>query len=214
MIRVLIVDAQSLIRSGLGSALEAADGIEVVGEAADGSQAVSATREYRPDVVIMDLHLPHGGGVEAIVQLVRMEESPRVLALTPFSTDDLVLQALNAGAGGFLQKDLIAGELAAAVRTLAAGGLVLSHGIMKKLVSQGPTRGAGFLGEQIRTLTDSERDVLALIGAGHPNQSIAETLHLSLASVKTYVARMLARLGLENRTQAAILAHEADLVGA
>ncbi|MFG2660960.1 DNA-binding response regulator [Streptomyces sp. NPDC048425] len=143
-----------------------------------------------------------------------MEESPRVLALTPFSTDDLVLQALNAGAGGFLQKDLIAGELAAAVRALAAGGLVLSPGIMKKLVSRAPARGAGFLGEKIRTLTDSERDVLALIGAGHPNQSIAETLHLSLASVKTYVARMLARLGLENRTQAAILAHEADLVSA
>ncbi|MFD5121002.1 response regulator transcription factor [Streptomyces sp. NBC_01280] len=214
MIRVLIVDDQSLIRSGLRSALEAADGMEVVGEAADGAQAVSATREYRPDVVIMDLHLPNGGGVEATVQLVRMEESPRVLALTRLSTDDVVLQALNGGAGGFLEKDLIAGELAAAVRTLAAGGLVLSPENMKKLVSRAPARGSGFLREKIRTLTDSERAVLALIGAGHPNQSIAETLQLSLASVKTYVSRMLARLGLENRTQAAILAHEADLVGA
>lgn len=110
MIRVLIVDDQSLIRSGLRSALEAADGMEVVGEAADGAQAVSATREYRPDVVIMDLHLPNGGGVEATVQLVRMEESPRVLALTRLSTDDVVLQALNGGAGASSRRTSLPGS--------------------------------------------------------------------------------------------------------
>ncbi|MGW1076384.1 response regulator [Streptomyces sp. NPDC002537] len=214
-IRVLIVDDQSLIRSGLRSVLEADEGIEVVAEAADGAEAVSATREHRPDVVIMDLRMPHIGGVEATLQLMRLEDVPRVLALTTFNTDDLVIEALKAGAAGFLLKDLRSEELIAAVRTVAAGGTVLSPEIMTKLVGRAQARmpvGSSGLREKISSLTDSEREVLALIGAGYTNQKIAETLHLSLASVKTYASRMLARLGLDNRTQAAILAYEAGLV--
>ncbi|MFE0104605.1 response regulator [Streptomyces sp. NPDC059009] len=216
-IRVLIVDDQSLIRSGLRSVLEADDEIVVVAEAADGAEAVSATREHRPQVVIMDLHMPHIGGVEATLQLMRLEEVPRVLVLTTFNTDDLVIEALQAGAAGFLLKDLRTEELVAAVRTVAAGGTVMSPEIMTKLVSRAHARmpvGSNGLREKIDSLTDSEREVLTLIGAGYTNQKIAEALHLSLASVKTYASRMLARLGLDNRTQAAILAYEAGLVGA
>ncbi|MFK0202745.1 response regulator transcription factor [Streptomyces lavendulae] len=214
-IRVLIVDDQSLIRSGLRSVLADSEGIVVVGEAADGAEAISSARGHQPDVVIMDLHMPHISGVEATPQLLRLENPPRVLVLTTFNTDDLVIQALNAGASGFLLKDLSGAELTAAVRTVAAGGTVMSPEIMTKLVSRAQSRTpAGFDGmlEKIATLTDSEREVLALIGSGHTNQQIAETLHLSLASVKTYASRMLGRLGLNNRTQAAVLAYEAGMV--
>ena len=171
-IRVLIVDDQSLIRSGLRSVLEAEDGIEVVGEAADGAEAVSAARTLRPNVVIMDLHMPHIGGVEATLQLVRLEDAPRVLVLTTFNTDDMVLQALNAGASGFLLKDLSAEELTAAVRTVAAGGIALSPETMK-LVSRAQARtpiGFNGLQEKIDSMTDSEREVLALIGAGYRSE--------------------------------------------
>ncbi|MFI6150544.1 response regulator [Streptomyces sp. NPDC051109] len=215
-IRVLIVDDQSLIRSGLRSALEAVYGIEVVAEAAGGAEAVSATREHRPDVVVMDLHMPHIGGVEATFQLMRLEDAPRVLVLTTFNTDDLVIEALNAGAAGFLLKDIRSDELTAAVRTAADGGTVLLPEIMTKLVSRAQARtpaGSNGWREKIDSLTDSEREVLDLIAAGYTNQKIAEVLHLSLASVKTHVSRMLARLGLDNRTQAAVLAYEAGLVG-
>ncbi|MFI5982244.1 response regulator [Streptomyces sp. NPDC051555] len=214
-IRVLIVDDQALIRSGLRSVLATSDGLAVVGEAADGAEAISAARELRPDVVIMDLHMPHIGGVEATLQLLRLDDPPRVLVLTTFKTDDLVIRALQAGASGFLLKDLSGSELTTAVCTVAAGGTVMSPEIMAQLVSRAHARTpVGFEGmmEKIAGLTDSEREVLALIGAGHTNQRIAETLHLSLASVKTYASRMLTRLGLDNRTQAAVLAYEAGLV--
>lgn len=214
-IRVLIVDDQSLIRSGLRSVLEADEQFVVVGEAADGAEAVSATQEHRPDVVIMDLRMPRIGGVEATIQLMRLDNPPKVLALTTFNTDDLVIEALKAGASGFLLKDLRSEELVAAVRTVAVGGTVMSQEITAKLVSRAHARmpaGSSGLQEKIDSLKDSEREVLALIGAGYTNQRIAEELHLSLASVKTYASRTLARLGLENRTQAAILAYEAGLV--
>ncbi|MGW1194789.1 response regulator transcription factor [Streptomyces sp. NPDC002536] len=214
-IRVLIVDDQSLIRSGLRSVLEAEDDIAVVAEAADGAEAVSTCQKHRPDVVIMDLRMPRIGGVEATVRLMRLDNPPKVLALTTFNTDDLVIEALKAGAAGFLLKNLRSEELIAAVRTVAVGGTVMSPEITAKLVSRAHARmpaGAGGLQEKIDSLKDGERDVLALIGAGYTNQRIAEELHLSLASVKTYASRMLARLGLENRTQAAILAYEAGLV--
>ncbi|WP_411130303.1 response regulator [Streptomyces sp. x-19] len=213
-IRVLIVDDQSLIRSGLRSVLEADDQFVVVGEAADGVEAVSATQEHRPDVVIMDLRMPRIGGVEATLKLMRLDSPPKVLALTTFNTDDLVIEALNAGASGFLLKDLRSEELVTAVRMVAMGGTVMSPEITAKLVSRAHTRkpaSSNGLQERIDSLKDGERAVLALIGAGYTNQRIAEELHLSLASVKTYASRMLTHLGLENRTQAAILAYEAGL---
>ncbi|MGW1775944.1 response regulator transcription factor [Streptomyces sp. NPDC002104] len=214
-IRVMVVDDQSLIRSGLVTLLASAPGIEVVAEAGDGAEAVPLARTYRPDVVLMDLVMPKVDGMEATVQLLRLPDPPRVLVLTGYTADDLVLDALRAGAAGFLLKDLRPEELFAAVRTVAAGGSALAPGVMRVLLERADTRtGAPDHTEQLSTLSPGERDVLALVGEGRTNLQIAQALHLSPASVKTYVSRILTQLDLSNRTQAAILAHEAGLVRA
>lgn len=214
-IRVMVVDDQSLIRSGLVTLLASAPDIEVVAEAADGAEAVPLARTYRPDVVLMDLVMPKVDGLEATVQLLRLPEPPRVLVLTGYTADDLVLDALRAGAAGFLLKDLRPEELFAGIRTVAAGGSALAPGVMRVLLDRADTRtGAPDHAEQLSTLSPGERDVLALVGEGRTNLQIAEALHLSPASVKTYVSRILTQLDLSNRTQAAILAYEAGLVRA
>ncbi|MBC9719589.1 response regulator transcription factor [Streptomyces sp. TRM66268-LWL] len=214
-IRVMIVDDQPLIRSGLRSVIDATVDMQVVAEAPDGAEAVSTAREFCPHVVIMDLHMPMIGGVEATLQLLRFPEPPAVLVLTTFNTDTLVVDALAAGASGFLLKDLRTEELLSAIRAVASGGTAMSHEILAKLVHRAGRRlpvGHSGLHAKLESLTDSERDVLALIGSGHTNQQIAEELHLSLASVKTYVSRILTRLRLDNRTQAAILAYEGGML--
>ncbi|MEU2951022.1 response regulator transcription factor [Streptomyces xanthochromogenes] len=211
----MIVDDQALIRSGLKTILDSWDDITVVCSASDGAEAVSAAREHRPDVVIMDLHMPRIGGLEATIQLMRLNDPPRILVLTTFDADDTIIDALEAGASGFLLKDVGTAELLASVRGVAAGGTAMSREIKDRLVRRAsrrlPTGHTGLQGK-IQSMTESERDVLALIGSGLTNQQISEQLHLSLASVKTYVSRMLARLQLENRTQAAILAYESGMV--
>ncbi|WP_329119749.1 response regulator transcription factor [Streptomyces sp. NBC_01465] len=215
-VRVLIVDDQSIIRSGLRAVLGAYDDVEVAAEAADGAEAVGLARELRPDVILMDLVMPKIGGIEATVQIMRPDDPPRILVLTSFQTDDLVLDALEAGASGFLLKDARPEELIAAVRAVAAGGSAMSPEIMGRLVERAGSRAPAVsddVREKLDTLTGSEREVLRLIGSGLTNQQIATELHLSPASVKTYVSRMLARLGLDNRTQAAILAYETGLLG-
>ncbi|MFJ7265959.1 response regulator [Streptomyces sp. NPDC099050] len=214
-IRVMVVDDQSLIRSGLVTLLASAPDIEVVAEAADGAEAVPLARTYRPDVVLMDLVMPKVDGMEATLQLLRLPDPPRVLVLTGYTADDLVLDALRAGAAGFLLKDLRPEELFAGIRTVAAGGSALAPGVMRVLLERADTRtGAPDHAEQLSTLSPGERDVLALVGEGRTNLQIAEALHLSPASVKTYVSRILTQLDLSNRTQAAILAYEAGLVRA
>ncbi|MFI5864321.1 response regulator [Streptomyces sp. NPDC051546] len=214
-IRVMVVDDQGLIRSGLVTLLASAPDIEVVAEAADGAEAVPLARTYRPDVVLMDLVMPKVDGLEATVQLLRLPEPPRVLVLTGYTADDLVLDALRAGAAGFLLKDLRPEELFAGIRTVAAGGSALAPGVMRVLLERADTRtGTPDHAEQLSTLSPGERDVLALVGEGRTNLQIAQALHLSPASVKTYVSRILTQLDLSNRTQAAILAHEAGLVRA
>ncbi|MCM1971422.1 response regulator transcription factor [Streptomyces sp. ZAF1911] len=214
-IRVMVVDDQSLIRSGLVTLLASAPDIEVVAEAADGAEAVPLARTYRPDVVLMDLVMPKVDGMEATLQLLRLPEPPRVLVLTGYTADDLVLDALRAGAAGFLLKDLRPEELFAGIRTVAAGGSALAPGVMRVLLERADTRTeAPDHAEQLSTLSPGERDVLALVGEGRTNLQIAEALHLSPASVKTYVSRILTQLDLSNRTQAAILAYEAGLVRA
>ncbi|MCJ0868361.1 response regulator transcription factor [Streptomyces sp. AP-93] len=214
-IRVMVVDDQSLIRSGLVTLLASAPDIEVVAEAADGAQAVPLARTHRPDVVLMDLVMPKVDGLEATLQVLRLPDPPRVLVLTGYTADDLVLDALRAGAAGFLLKDLRPEELFAGIRTVAAGGSALAPGVMRVLLERADTRtGAPDHAEQLSTLSPGERDVLALVGEGRTNLQIAQALHLSPASVKTYVSRILAQLDLSNRTQAAILAYEAGLVRA
>lgn len=214
-IRVMVVDDQSLIRSGLVTLLASAPGIEVVAEAADGAEAVPLARLHRPDVVLMDLVMPKVDGMEATVRLLRLPDPPRVLVLTGYTADDLVLDALRAGAAGFLLKDLRPEELFAGIRTVAAGGSALAPDVMRALLERADTRtGAPDHARQLSTLSPGERDVLALVGEGRTNLQIAEALHLSPASVKTYVSRILTQLDLSNRTQAAILAYEAGLVRA
>ncbi|WP_371615394.1 response regulator [Streptomyces sp. NBC_00454] len=214
-IRVMVVDDQSLIRSGLVTLLSSAPDMEVVAEAADGAEAVPLARTHRPDVVLMDLVMPKVDGFEATLQLLRLPDPPRVLVLTGYTADDLVLDALRAGAAGFLLKDLRPEELFAGIRTVAAGGSALAPGVMRTLLERADTRvETPDHAEQLSTLSPGERDVLALVGEGRTNLQIAEALHLSPASVKTYVSRILTQLDLTNRTQAAILAYEAGLVRA
>ncbi|MFD7263765.1 response regulator [Streptomyces sp. NPDC059874] len=215
-IRVMVVDDQSLIRSGLVTLLASAPDIEVVAQAHDGAEAVPLAREHRPDVVLMDLVMPKVDGMEATLQLLRLPEPPRVLVLTGYTADDLVLDALRAGAAGFLLKDLRPEELFAGIRTVAAGGSVLAPAVMRVLLERA-AEGRPETPEhaqRLESLSPGERGVLALVGEGRTNQQIAEALHLSPASVKTYVSRILTQLDLSNRTQAAILAHEAGLVHA
>ncbi|MFF4404783.1 response regulator [Streptomyces sp. NPDC001262] len=215
--RILIVDDQVIIRSGLRLLIEASEDFEVVGEAADGAEAVSRVAELRPDVVLMDLHMPRTDGVEATVQLMRMPDPPSVLVLSTYDTDARVIEALEAGASGFLLKDLCPQELSSALYAAAKGGRVFTPSVLQALVRQAirrtPIR-VGAVHEKLAALGESEQRVLALLGAGKTNAQIAEDLHLSASSVKTYVSRTLVKLGLENRTQAAIVAYEAGLVDA
>ncbi|MEV6583760.1 response regulator transcription factor [Streptomyces sp. NPDC051582] len=216
MIRVLIVDEAAAIRSGLLIVLEAADGMKVVGEAADASQGLDAAKEHEPDVVIMNFD-GAGGGSEAARRLMRLPVPPRILALTTLNSEGSLLEVLHAGAAGFMLKDSRPEELTAAVRTVAAGGTVHAPEITKALIIQ--ARGRTSLSspdtpEKIATLTDSEREVLTLIGSGRTDQQIAEKLHISLASVKTYASRLLARFGLDHRGQAVILAYETGMAPA
>ncbi|WDO11359.1 response regulator transcription factor (plasmid) [Streptomyces murinus] len=215
-IRVLIADAQHLIRSGLRSLLNASDGFYVVADVENGAEAVSAAREYHPDIAIMDLVMPYADGVGGTLQLMRAEQSTRVLALSPLECDDLIFEALGAGVAGCLLKDTTEVELLAAVRTIAAGGSVLSPQVLSKIVNRARVHmhaGSSKLMKRIDSLPESERMILKLVGAGYPNQKIAKELHLSLSSVKTYTSRIFTRLGLQNRTQAAILAYRSGLIG-
>ncbi|WP_052869720.1 response regulator transcription factor [Streptomyces niger] len=207
MIRILIVDGESSTRSGLRAALGAAEGVEVVGEGADGSEAVDAATKHQPDVVLLDLR------VKATLQLLKLASPPQVLLLTRPDSDGSLLEALDGGAMGFLPADSAVGDLVAAVRVVAAGGTVLAPAVLSELAGKGRAVPPGGQAK-VNSLSQSEREVLALIGAGRTNQQIAEELHLSVTSVRTYVSRVLARLGLDHRTQAALLAYELGMVAA
>lgn len=212
---VLIADDQASIRSSLSLLLGSIPEFEVTAEAVDGTEAVAKARALRPDVVLMDVRMPGVDGIAATRQLMRFGQPPRVLMLTSFDVDDRVLDALEAGACGFLLKDLCTRQLETALRTVVAGGRVVSPEVLDSLVRRAttpPDRSCDAdLQQRLAQLSGSERRVLELIGAGLTNAEIAQRLYLSPASVKTYVSRMLTKLSLENRTQAAILAYDAGL---
>lgn len=209
--RVLIVESHG--RSGLRPVLEAVDALVVVGEAADAVEAVKAAKEYQPDVVIMDVSLAGRGAVEATRQLLGLGFPPKVLALTSSSPDGRVLDVLRAGAAGFVVRDCSADELAHAVRIVGVGGNVLDPKIMHTLTRGRPSAGSPDLLERIGNLTDMERQMLTLIGGGHTNQRIADECRLSITRVRAHVSRLVQRLGLDHRIQAAVLAWEAGIVG-
>ncbi|MEU4425761.1 response regulator transcription factor [Actinoplanes sp. NPDC024001] len=205
MIRILLVDDERMVCAHLRTILSAAPGLEVAGEAYDGAEAVEATVRLRPDVVLMDLRMPGVDGLTAIEHITALPSPPRIVALTTFDLDEYVLRALRAGAVGFLLKSTAPEDLAGLVRIAAAGHTVLSPEAAQRLVSNTPDR------RLIGSLTERETEVLAGLGAGRSNQQIARRLHLSEATVKGYVSRLLVKLGCENRTEAALLGHRAGL---
>ncbi|MGW4410831.1 response regulator [Nonomuraea sp. NPDC004702] len=215
-IRVLIADDQVMVRQGFTVLLNAEPGIEVVGQAVNGLDAVAKVAELDPDVVLMDVRMPELGGIEATRRIAaRPDASAKVLVLTTFDLDDYVYEALRAGASGFLLKDASAAELAHAVRVVATGEALLAPNVTKRLiaefarVSRAPRAP---LKERVGDLTERETEVLALIAQGLSNAEIAERLVIAEQTVKTHVSRILVKLGLRDRTQAAVFAYETGLV--
>jgi DNA-binding NarL/FixJ family response regulator len=212
---VLLVDDEELVRFGLRTVLEAAGDFEVVGEAGDGEAAVEAAHELRPDVVLIDIRMPVLDGLSATRRILALPHPPQVAVLTTFHVDEYVYAALAAGAAGFLLKDTPPREIAAAVRAVADGTATLSPAVTRNLIDSYVDRAATprrtAARQRLAELSDREQEVLRLVGRGESNAAIAKELFVSEATVKTYVSRLLAKLELANRTQAAILAHEAGL---
>ena len=216
-IRVLVVDDQPLLRAGFRMILEAEPDIEVAGEASDGLEAVEQARWTRPDVVLMDIRMPNLDGVEATRRLTSQngERAPRVLILTTFNVDEYVVEALRAGASGFLLKDVPPDELVAGIRVVAAGDALLAPSvtrrlldrIAKRLPSADPIQAAA-----LASLTERELEVLKLLARGLSNAEIAKTLFVSETTVKTHVGHVLQKLGVRDRVQAVVLAYESGVV--
>ncbi|MGP3980773.1 response regulator transcription factor [Streptomyces sp. KR80] len=215
MIRVLVADDEPLIRAGIRMILTSADDIEVVAEAANGREAVDLARARTVDVALLDIQMPLMDGLSALAELRRAAPAVRVLILTTFGERENVLRALSAGGAGFLLKDTAPGELIGAVRAAAGGDAYLSPGATRHVVDSLASGRAAERGEEARrrleALTERELEVLALLGEGLSNADAGERIHMSEATVKTYVSRILAKLGCENRVQAALLARDAGL---
>jgi DNA-binding NarL/FixJ family response regulator len=215
-IRVVVADDQALVRAGFRLLVDSASDLEVVGEAVDGAQAVELARRERPEVVLMDIRMPQLDGLEATRQITTDEllAGVRVLILTTFDLDEYVYQALRVGASGFLLKDTPPADLLAAIRVVAAGDALLAPGITRRLIAEfarrpDPTRVAPAV---LQALTDRERDVLALVAQGLSNSEVAQRLVVSPATSKTYVSRLLAKLGARDRAQLVAIAYETGLV--
>ena len=210
-IRVLVVDDQALVRTGFRMILDAEDDIDVVGEAADGLEAVEAARRLRPDVVLMDIRMPNLDGLEATR---RLADDTKVIILTTFDLDEYVYEALRAGAVGFLLKDTPADDLADAVRVVAGGDALLAPSITRRLIGEFASRPEPTQAPpaDMEALTERELDVLRLMARGLSNAEIASELYVGETTVKTHVGRVLMKLGLRDRVQAVVLAYETGLV--
>jgi DNA-binding NarL/FixJ family response regulator len=214
MIRVLIADDQAMVREGFSVLLGAQPGIEVVGEAVDGRDAADKATALRPDVVLMDVRMPVLDGLAATRLIVGHDPTARVLVVTTFDLDEYVYEALRAGASGFVLKDASAQALAEAVRVVAAGDAMLAPSVTRRLLGTFARLGAPRPGpDRAERLTERESEVLILVARGCSNAEIAERLVVAEQTVKTHMSRILAKLGLRDRIQAAIFAFETGLVG-
>ena len=213
-VTVLIVDDDALVRGALRMMLSGSDGIEVVGEAGDGDEVTAALAEHRPDVVLMDIRMPRLDGISATAALRRRPDPPSVIVLTTFDADENVLRALRAGASGFLLKDTPPARIVEAVQRVAAGEEILSPTVLRRFLARFAADGGST--DQARAdfakLTEREADVVLAVARGRTNQEIAEELFLSVATVKTHISHAMTKLDLANRTQLALLAHDAGLV--
>ena len=214
MIRVLLVDDDALVRSGLRMMLSAAPSLEVVGEAGDGREVLAAIDRHRPDVVLMDIRMPQVDGVAATRLLVKQPSPPAVLVLTTFDADELVMHALQAGAAGFLLKDTPPAEIVRAIELVHAGDAMLSPAVTRRLIAMvAGDSDAGARTERARELlsrlSPRERDVALAVGRGQANAEIAAGLYLSVATVKSHVSRLLEKLEVDNRVQIALLVQDA-----
>lgn len=215
MIRVLIADDQTLVRDGFRMILDAQEDIEVVGEAADGQEAVARSRELRPHVVLMDVRMPGCDGLEATRELLRVSPETHVLILTTFDLNEYVYEAMRAGASGFLLKDIPRSQLIEGVRTVASGDALLAPAITRRLIEQFVRRPPASVRPsppELEGLTAREREVLQLLAQGRSNTEIAAALYVSEATVKTHVAHALTKLGLRDRVQAVVFAYESGLI--
>jgi DNA-binding NarL/FixJ family response regulator len=216
-VRVLVVDDDPLVRAALRMVLGGADGVELVGEVADGADVPAAVRATAPHVVLMDIRMPRVDGLTATERVRRQDAAPEIIVLTTFDADEHVLRALRAGASGFLLKDTPPADIVAAVRRVAAGDPILSPVVTRRLMAQvaaldgGPTldRRRSDARARLAALGDRERDVALAVGRGLSNAEIGAELYLSVATVKAYVSRLLAKLAVDNRVQVALLVHDA-----
>jgi DNA-binding NarL/FixJ family response regulator len=215
VIRVLLADDQALVRAGFRSLLDAEEGIEVVGEAGDGEEAVAMAAEHVPDIVLMDIRMPGLDGLEATRRIAGDERlaAVRVVILTTFDLDEYVFEALRAGASGFLVKSTEPVELIRGVRVVAEGDSLLSPGVTRRLVGEFAARSrAPEQSDELDLLTEREREVMALVAAGLTNDEIAEQLFVSPATAKTHVSRAMVKLGARDRAQLVVMAYESGLV--
>jgi DNA-binding NarL/FixJ family response regulator len=213
-IRVLLVDDDALVRSGLRMMLSGAEGIAVVGEAGDGREVLAAVDAHRPDVVLMDLRMPKVDGIEATRLLRGQPDPPAVLVLTTFEADELVVRALRAGAAGYLVKDTPPGEIVRAIEHVHGGDGMLSPTVARQLIAlvagdASASARQDAARERLAELSPREREVAEAVGRGQPNADIAAELHMSVATVKAHVSRLLAKLDVDNRVQVALLVHDA-----
>jgi DNA-binding NarL/FixJ family response regulator len=211
-IRVLLADDQPLVRAGLRMILAAEPDIEVVAEAGTGRAAISAASEHRPDVVLMDVRMPELDGIEATRSITGADDPPRVLVLTTFDLDEVVYDALRAGASAFLLKDAPEDRLVTAVRVVADGGSLFAPSVTRRLIEEFAARGPAPGPSSLPSLSERETEVLRLMARGLSNSEIGSQLYVSENTVKTHVARVLMKLGVRDRVQAVVRAYESGLV--